>query len=37
LNAQCHAETFYSRFGFVACGDVFDEAGIDHIKMTLPA
>ena len=37
LHAQCHAETFYSRFGFVACGDVFDEAGIDHIKMTLPA
>lgn len=36
LHAQCHAETFYRRFGFVASGDVFDEAGIEHIRMTLP-
>ena len=37
LHAQCHAEAFYTRFGFVACGDIFDEAGIEHVRMTLPA
>jgi predicted GNAT family N-acyltransferase len=37
LHAQCHAETFYARFGFVASGDIFDEAGIEHIKMILPS
>jgi len=37
LHAQCHAEAFYTRFGFIACGDVFDEAGIAHVRMTLPA
>ena len=37
LHAQCHAEAFYSRFGFVACGDIFDEAGIEHVRMTLSA
>ncbi len=33
LNAQLHAVPFYRRFGFVAEGDVFDDAGIDHIVM----
>lgn len=37
LHAQCHAEAFYSRFGFVACGDIFDEAGIEHVRMILSA
>ncbi len=34
LHAQCQAEPFYRRFGFVAQGDVFDEAGIAHQTMT---
>ena len=33
LHAQCHAEGFYRRAGFVAEGDVFDEAGMAHIAM----
>ncbi|ODS93916.1 MAG: 4-hydroxybenzoyl-CoA thioesterase [Comamonas sp. SCN 65-56] len=33
LHAQCHAEGFYQRAGFVAEGDVFDEAGMAHIAM----
>ena len=33
LHAQCHAEGFYRRAGFVAEGDVFDEEGIAHIAM----
>ena len=33
LHAQCHAQGFYERAGFVAEGDVFDEAGIAHITM----
>jgi len=34
LNAQVSAEPFYARHGFVATGEVFDEAGIDHRVMT---
>lgn len=34
LHAQCHAQPFYLRHGFVAEGPVFDDAGIDHIMMT---
>jgi len=30
LNAQVQAEAFYRRHGFVAEGEVFLEAGIDH-------
>lgn len=30
LAAQLHALLFYERFGFVAHGDVFEEAGIQH-------
>lgn len=30
LAGQVHAIPFYERFGFVANGDVFEEAGIEH-------
>ena len=33
LHAQLHAQRFYARAGFVAEGEVYDEAGIDHITM----
>ncbi|MBO8164940.1 MAG: GNAT family N-acetyltransferase [Brevibacillus sp.] len=33
LNAQCHAQPFYEKLGYKPIGDVFDEAGIDHIAM----
>jgi predicted GNAT family N-acyltransferase len=33
LHAQVHAIGFYSRAGFIAVGDEFDEAGIPHRKM----
>jgi len=33
LNAQTHATRFYARFGFVAFGDEFMEAGIPHVAM----
>jgi predicted GNAT family N-acyltransferase len=35
LHAQCSAEGFYRRVGFKAHGEVFQDAGIDHIEMTL--
>jgi predicted GNAT family N-acyltransferase len=35
LNAQTHALAFYERFGFIAEGDDFDEAGIPHRQMLL--
>jgi predicted GNAT family N-acyltransferase len=35
LHAQTHALAFYARFGFVASGEEFDEAGIPHRVMTL--
>ena len=35
LHAQVHAQNFYGRAGFVAEGEVYDEAGIDHITMRL--
>jgi len=35
LNAQAHAQPFYARFGFVAEGLEFTEAGIPHRKMVL--
>ena len=34
LNAQIDAKGFYQNFGFKEIGDVFDDAGIPHIKMT---
>jgi predicted GNAT family N-acyltransferase len=33
LNAQVHAEEFYTAYGFVAVGKSFMEAGIAHIEM----
>lgn len=33
LNAQIHALPLYARFGFIAEGEEFDEAGIRHMKM----
>jgi predicted GNAT family N-acyltransferase len=30
LSAQCHAIPFYERMGFVAQGDIYEEAGIPH-------
>jgi predicted GNAT family N-acyltransferase len=33
LNAQVAAMPFYARYGFVARGDAFDEAGIAHCVM----
>ena len=33
LHAQTHAAGFYEAYGFVAEGEVFDEAGIPHQKM----
>jgi predicted GNAT family N-acyltransferase len=35
LNAQTHAMPFYARFGFVAEGDEYDDAGIPHRAMRL--
>jgi ElaA protein len=36
LAAQLHAIPFYERFGFVAHGDVFLDAGIEHREMERP-
>lgn len=33
LHAQVDAVTLYKRFGFVAEGEMFEEAGIQHYKM----
>ena len=33
LDAQCRVESFYARLGFVSEGEVFLDAGIDHIRM----
>lgn len=35
LNAQCTAEHFYQRQGFVRRGEIFQEAGMDHVQMFL--
>jgi YbgC/YbaW family acyl-CoA thioester hydrolase len=35
LHAQCSAESFYARQGFQRRGEVFEEAGIAHVEMTL--
>ena len=31
--SQWHAHSFYLDLGFVCVGDIYKEAGIDHIKM----
>lgn len=33
LNAQCHARKFYEAAGFAVSSEVFQEAGIDHVRM----
>lgn len=33
LNSQCHAKEFYKKLGYKEKGEIFDEAGIDHIQM----
>jgi YbgC/YbaW family acyl-CoA thioester hydrolase len=35
LHAQCSAEAFYKRSGFVPHGAVFEEAGLAHVEMVL--
>ena len=35
LNAQTSATGFYEKFGFIAEGDIFDDAGIPHRRMRL--
>jgi ElaA protein len=37
IGAQQRLETFYRSLGFVTEGDVYDEDGIDHVRMRLPA
>ncbi len=37
LNAQVQVMDFYSRFGFVAKGEPFLEAGIAHQRMEFPS
>lgn len=34
LNAQLHVKDFYLNLGYIAEGEIFQEADIDHIKMT---
>ncbi len=36
LDAQMTVIPFYEKLGFVAEGPVFDDAGIDHRRMTRP-
>ena len=33
IHAQCTAENFYKRQGFTRRGEVFQEAGIEHVEM----
>lgn len=33
LHAQVHAQGFYAQHGFVAEGEIFMEAGIEHCRM----
>lgn len=35
LSAQTHAVPFYARQGFIARGEVYQDAGIPHVAMTL--
>ena len=37
LSAQDHLRSFYAAWGFQPRGEVFMEAGIPHVKMTLDA
>ena len=33
LSSQWHAHSFYLDLSFVCVGEIYKEAGIDHIKM----
>ena len=33
IGAQLYLKSFYESLGFVQVGDIYDEDGIDHIKM----
>ena len=33
LHAQCYVERFYAKHGYARVGEVFVEAGIDHVVM----
>jgi predicted GNAT family N-acyltransferase len=33
IHAQIQAKAFYEKIGFIAYGDIFDEAGIPHVSM----
>jgi predicted GNAT family N-acyltransferase len=33
IHAQAYLQAFYEKLGFVPEGDIFDEAGIPHLKM----
>ncbi|ELS03742.1 putative acyltransferase [Xenococcus sp. PCC 7305] len=33
LNSQLYVKNLYEKLGFQSVGDIFDEAGIPHIKM----
>ncbi len=33
LNAQLPVESFYANLGFVSEGEIFQEAGIEHVRM----
>ncbi len=35
LNSQLHASGFYKKLGFTPNGEIFTEAGIEHIRMEL--
>ena len=35
LHAQAHLEDFYRSFGFERLSDIFEEAGIPHVKMVM--
>lgn len=35
LSAQVDVADFYAKWGFKACGDVYDDGGIDHVDMEL--
>ena len=35
IGAQLYLKNFYQSFGFVQAGGIYDEDGIDHIKMRL--
>ncbi len=35
LGSQMHATSFYEKLGFNACGEVFMDAGLEHIEMEI--